>query len=75
MTRPMSVLFSVVSHWLGTTPFETDRVLSIISEIAEGRGLDLNEATSTQIRALADEAFEIYQSDPAYQGFSYRLEG
>lgn len=75
MTRPMSVLFSVVSHWLGTTPFETDRVLSIISEIAEGRGLDLDETTATQVRSLAEEAFEIYQSDPAYQGFSYKMEG
>lgn len=64
-----------VRNWLGTTPFETDRIMTILSELAEGRGLDLDEATPAQVRSLADEAFEIYDSDPAYQGFAYKLDG
>ena len=64
-----------VSDWLGTTPFETDRVMTILSELAVDRGLDLDEATPAQVRSLADEAFEIYDTNPEYQGFSYKLEG
>jgi hypothetical protein len=64
-----------VSDWLGLNPFETDRVMTILSELAEGRGLDLDEATPAQVRSLADEAFEIYDSHPEYQGFAYKLEG
>jgi len=64
-----------VRNWLGTTPFETDRVMTILSELAVDRGLDLDEATPAQVRSLADEAFEIYDSNPEYQGFAYKLEG
>lgn len=64
-----------VRNWLGTTPFDTDRILSILSEMAEDRGLDLDEATPTQVRALADEAFDLFNNNPEYQGFSYKMEG
>ena len=40
-----------VSDWLGTTPFETDRVMTILSELAVDRGLDLDEATPDQVRS------------------------
>ena len=71
----MTSIRKIVSDWLGTTPFETDRVLSIMDELAEDRGLDFDEATVAQIRKLADEAFEIYDNHPEYQGFAYKLEG
>lgn len=64
-----------VRNWLGTTPFETDRIMMVMEDLAEDRGLDLDEINETQVRKLADEAFEIYQSEEAYQGFSYKLEG
>lgn len=64
-----------VRNWLGTTPFETDRVMTVMYELAEGRGLDLDEANETQVRKLADEAFDIYDNHPEYQGFAYKLEG
>ena len=71
----MTSIRKIVSDWLGTTPFETDRVLSIMDELAEDRGLDFDEATVAQIRKLADEAFDIYDNHPEYQGFAYKLEG
>ena len=71
----MTPISKIVSDWLGTTPFETDRVLSIMDELAEDRGLDTDDLSVSDIRKLADEAFKIYESDEAYQGFSYKLEG
>lgn len=64
-----------VSNWLGTNLFDTDRIMMIMDELSMDRGLDLDEATPAQVRSLADEAFEIYDSNPEYQGFAYKLEG
>lgn len=71
----MTSIRKIVSDWLGTTPFETDRVLLLMDDLAEDRGLDLDEATVAQIRKLADLAYDIYDNHPEYQGFSYKLEG
>ena len=71
----MTSIRKIVSDWLGTTPFETDRVLMLMDELAEDRGLDLDEATVAQIRKLADLAYDIYDNHPEYQGFAYKLEG
>ena len=71
----MTPIRKIVSDWLGTTPFETDGVLSIMDELSEDRGLELDEATVAQIRKLADLAYDIYDNHPEYQGFAYKLEG
>ena len=77
MTEPRLTypLTQTVRDWLGLTPFETSRVVDILLELAEDRGLDTDDLSISDIRKLADEAFEIYQGDEAYQGFSYKLEG
>lgn len=72
LTYPLS---KTVRDWLGLTPFETSRVVDILLELAEDRGQDTDDLSTADIRKLADEAFEIYQSDEAYQGFAYKLEG
>ena len=70
----MTSIRKTVSDWLGLNPFETDRVMTILFELTEVRGEDPDDLTIPQIRAYADEAFEIYDSDPAYSGFAYKLE-
>lgn len=77
MTEPRLTypLTKTVRDWLGLTPFETSGVVDILLELAEDRGLDTDDLSVSDIRKLADEAFEIYQGDEAYQGFSYKLEG
>lgn len=72
LTYPIS---KTVRDWLGLTPFETSCVVDILLELASSRGDDVDEMTVAQIRAYADEAFEIYDNHPEYQGFSYKLEG
>ena len=72
LTYPLS---KTVRDWLGLTPFEASRVVDILLELAEDRGLDTDDLSTADIRKLADEAFKIYQSDEAYQGFAYKLEG
>ena len=64
-----------VRDWLGLTPFETSCVVDILLELSMDRGQDPDDLSTADIRKLADEAFAIYDSDPAYQGFSYKLEG
>ena len=72
LTYPLS---KTVRDWLGLTPFEASHVVDILLELAEDRGLDTDDLSTADIRKLADEAFKIYQSDEAYQGFAYKLEG
>lgn len=72
LTYPLS---KTVRDWLGLTPFEASHVVDILLELAEDRGLDTDDLSTADIRKLADEAFEIYQGDEAYQGFAYKLEG
>ena len=72
LTYPIS---KTVRDWLGLTPFETSRVVDILLELASNRGDDVDEMTVAQIRSLADEAFDLFNNNPEYQGFSYKLEG
>lgn len=72
LTYPLS---KTVRDWLGLSPMDTSYVVDILLELAEDRGLDTDDLSTADIRKLADEAFEIYQSEEAYQGFSYKLEG
>ena len=46
-----------------------------MSTVAQSRDLDTDDLSVSDIRKLADEAFEIFNSDPAYQGFGYKNEG
>lgn len=48
-----SRLHTLVQNWLGLTRYETDQVVSQMADMA-----DLDELDDTQIRALAEEAFE-----------------
>ena len=72
LTYPIT---KTVRDWLGLTPFEASHVVDILLELTEDRGQDTDDLSTADLRKLADEAFEIYQSEEAYQGFAYKLEG
>lgn len=55
--------FKIVQDWLGLDDFDTDRLMTIIDELAEENKIDLNDATHNQVRNLADAAFRIVNEE------------
>lgn len=61
--RFKSPLFIQVQDWLGLDDYDTDRVMTVVIEMAEENEYDFDEMSKNEIQNLAYAAFRVAQDE------------